>query len=137
MEIKKFENILIAFDFESDLVNATDIVKKYSGKRVNDFLNVPSTKVYIESLLDILNTNNNGIKGQLTENDIIVTKKGRNGGTWMNRLLAYELAKWIEPKLAVFVNMVFDSHLKSKLENQQRQLDYFWDKSDQNDIYKR
>ena len=32
MDIKKFENSLIAFDFESEFVNANDMAKKYKKK---------------------------------------------------------------------------------------------------------
>ena len=37
MEIKKFENELIAFDFDKEMVNATDMAKKFN-KRPIDFL---------------------------------------------------------------------------------------------------
>jgi hypothetical protein len=50
MEIKKFENSLIAFDFESEIVNATDMLKNYPEKRMNDFLRLKSTKDYISYL---------------------------------------------------------------------------------------
>ena len=43
MEIKKFENSLIAFDFEKEMVNATDMAKKF-GKRPNDFLQIDATQ---------------------------------------------------------------------------------------------
>lgn len=126
MEIKKFENSLIAFDFDNEMVNATDILKSHPDKRMNDFLNLQSTKNYIEALSDILNTGEAGI---------IKTKRGKGGGTWVHRLLAYEVAKWVYPKLAVFVNMMFDNKMKNKLKQQQYQLDYFWDKEDQKDLY--
>jgi hypothetical protein len=124
MEIKKFENSLIAFDFESEIVNATDMLRAYPEKKINDFLRLKSTKDYISFL------------ESKTVNPVLIVKHGGSGhGTWMTRKLSYELAGWLDIKFKDFVYEVFDKFLIEKLESQQRQLDYFWDRSDQNDLY--
>jgi hypothetical protein len=126
MEIKKFENNLIAFDFDSEMVNATDMLRKYPDKRMNDFLRLKSTKEYIAYL------------ESKTGNPVTVIKQGgAEQGTWMCRKLAFEFAGWLNLEFKDFIYDVFDGYLKDRLNYQQRQLDYFWDKSDQKDLYNR
>lgn len=134
MEIKKFENSLIAFDFESEIINANDMSKPFK-KRPVDFLKLESTKAFIDTLECEVNKNN------ITDFKAVTTIKGnysdgRSQGTWMCRLLALKFAAWLDPRIEIFVYSVFDKYMKEKLENQQRQLDYFWDKSDQKDLYR-
>lgn len=135
MEIKKFENSLIAFDIEGEFVNATDMAKKYK-KRPVDFLRLDATKAFIDALESEVCLQHNTdfqsvkvIKGKYSDK--------REQGTWMHKTLALKFAAWLEPKLEVFIYMTFEKTIKERLENQQRQLDYWWDKSDQNDLYKR
>lgn len=135
MEIKKFENSLIAFDFESEFVNTTDMGKKYN-KRPIDFLRLDSTKAFINALESEVSQDHiigfeavKTIRGKFSD--------GRSQGTWMHKTLALKFAAWLEPKLEVFVYMTFEKVIKEKLLGQQRQLDYFWDKEDINDLYKR
>lgn len=125
MDIKKFENTLIAFDFDNEMVNATDMIKSFPNKRMNDFLSNQQTNDFIKVLT---------LKAG---NTVFKTEPGRYGGTWMNKLLAYKFAAWLSPEFELFVYEIFDNFINEKLKNQQRQLDYFWDKEDQNDIYKR
>ena len=133
MEIKKFENSLIAFDFEKEMVNATDMAKKF-GKRPNDFLQIDATKAFIKELESDTTVTCN------VDFQAVVTVKGGNiskisQGTWMHRLLAYKFAAWLSPKFELFVYKTFDETIQTKLKNQQRQLDYFWDREDQKDLY--
>lgn len=132
MEIKKFKEKLIAFDVENDQVNATDLLKAYnesklpnqSNKMIADYLRLKSTKEYKEVL-----------ESDMGIPILKVNKGGINQGTWMHRLLAYDFAAWLSAKFRLFVFKVFDQAINEKLKNQQRQLDYFWDKSDQKDLY--
>lgn len=124
MEIKKFENGLIAFDFENEMVNATDMIKSYPDKRINNFLVRKDVKAFIEELESV------------TDIPVTVVKQGGTGqGTWMNKLLAYKFASYLCPKFEVFVYRTFDCAINEKLKQQQYQLDYFWDKEDQKDLY--
>lgn len=125
MKIEKFNNRLIAFDFESDIVNATDMLKAFPNKRMGDFLRLKQTKDYIKLL-----ESETGIPVT------VIKQGGSEQGTWMNRLLAYDFAAWLSPAFKLFVYKIFDNAIKEQLTNQQRQLDYFWDKQDQNDLYK-
>jgi hypothetical protein len=136
MNIEKFENSLIAFDFDNEIINATDMIKAYPKKRMSDFLKLDGTKDFI----DLLESENK--KSRITEYQVLTIIKGnfsdnRKQGTWMHKLLALKFAAWLEPKFELFVFMTFDKAIKDKMTSQQRQLDYFWDKQDQNDIYKK
>jgi hypothetical protein len=124
MDIKKFENNLIAFDFDNEIVNATDMIKAFPEKKMNNFLRNQQTKDFIHEL------------ELITPISVIKTNVGKYGGTYMSKLLAYKFAAWLSPKFELFVFQTFDKVIQEKLTNQQRQLDYFWDKQDQNDLYK-
>ena len=148
MDIKKFENSLIAFDFESDLVNATDMLKAFPEKKMNNFLRLEQTKNFIKVLEEKMSSFSDTLKSASNENQVLIVKKGKSNnydqGTWMHKLLAYKFAAWLNPNFELFVYSVFDEAIKKyiqetkeKLESQQRQLDYFWDKSDNEDLYYR
>ena len=128
MEIHKFKGQLIAFDLESEEVNITDLVTAFNktnatNKKVNDYLRLKSTKEFIECLT--LNA----------EIPVIKKQSGRYGGTYANKMIAYDVASWLSPEFRLFVYKVFDNFVNSKLRMQQRQLDYFWDKEDNSDLY--
>jgi hypothetical protein len=134
MNIEKFENNLVAFDFDTEMINATDMLKAYPKKRMSDFLKLDGTKDFI----DLLESDNE--KSRITENQVLTIIKGNfsdniKQGTWMCKLLAFKFAAWLDPNFELFVYKTFDKAIKDKMTNQQRQLDYFWDKQDQNDIY--
>jgi hypothetical protein len=136
MNIEKFKDKLIAFDFENEMMNATDMLKSYPNKRMNDFLKTEETKNFISAMESDNDLN------RVTEIQPVIISKGnysdkRSQGTWMHRILAYKFAAWLDPEFELFVYKVFDKVIKEKLEWQQRQLDYFWDKEDQKDIYNR
>ncbi len=134
MKIEKFNNVLIAFDTENDMVNATDILKAFPNKRMNNFLRQQQTKNFIEVL-----------ERETLKSATVIKQGGATSqGTWMHRLLAYKFAAWLDPNFEYFVYNVFEKvHLTilkakdEKLYEQQKQLDYFWDKSDINDLYNR
>ena len=131
MEIKKFENTLIAFDIHTQTVNATDMLRAYNNnlpegskhKKMGDYTRLKSTKQF------------RNVLEQKTGIPVIGTTQGIEGGTWMYRLMAYNFAAWLSPEFRLFVYEVFDNAISEKLRSQQRQLDYFWDKSDLKDLY--
>lgn len=131
MQIEKFKNQLIAFDFESDEVNITDMVNAYNktedtNKKVNDYLRLKTTKEFINHF-ESLNTGITVIKKQA----------GRYGGTYANRLIAYDVAAWLSPEFRLFIYSVFDSFIQHKLRMNQRELDYYRDKEDREDLYRK
>ena len=72
--------------------NATDAASKL-GKRPNDWLAMSETQAYISRLSEVLNTSQDGI---------ISTKKGRNGGTWLHPKLAVPFARWCSVDFAIW-----------------------------------
>lgn len=140
MEIVKFKEKLLAFDFSKEMVNATDLLKLNPNKRMADYLKLKQTKELIEALeSDVDNSRVTVIevvRGNYSD--------GRSQGTWMHRLLAYDFAAWLSIDIRLFIYNTFDqfiqkemSKLNDKLDTQQRQLDYFWDKEDIKDLYRR
>lgn len=123
MEIKKYENSLIAFDFDNEMVCATDILKSFPGKKINNFLRQSDTKAFIEVLRKKFSETP---KSASLENQILIVNKGGDSdrqGTWMCKLLAYKFAAWLDPEFEYFVYSIFDSYIKSRLEWQQRQIE--------------
>jgi len=141
MEIEKFKGSLIAFDFDSDMICATDMIKAFPEKKMNNFLRQQQTKDFISILLNNLTSKSDTLKSASNENQVLRIIKGNhsNGqtqGTWMHKRLAFKFAAWLSPEFENFVYEIFDNFINEKLKNQQRQLDYFWDRSDLSDLYK-
>lgn len=67
--------------------NATQMAKPF-GKDIREFLRSEPVNRYINA---ILNEGNSHIK---TRRDLILIKRGRYGGTWLHKELAFEFAGW-------------------------------------------
>lgn len=126
MKIEKFKNQLIAFDFDNEMVNATDMIKSFPEKRINNFLRNQQTKDFIRVL-----------ESDTLISATIIKQGGTEQGTWMHKLLAYKFAAWLSAEFELFVYKTFDNVLREELNYKQIQLDYFWDKQDQEDLYRR
>ena len=82
------------------MVSATQMAKVF-GKRPNDWLNLQSTK---EFLNELTNTRKNG---NADYQAVITIKGGVNpsmGGTWLSEDAAIEFARWLSPKFAIWCN---------------------------------
>lgn len=125
MKIEKFKDVLIAFDTDNEMVNATDMIKAFPGKRMNNFLRQKHINEYIETI------KTDAPNSASPQNQPLITRKGGvNQGTWIHKYLAYEFASWLNPRYRLFIHKVFDNVIQEKLRMQQSQLDYFWDKED-------
>ena len=88
---------LIQADFDGQVMqfnsdgwfNATAAAEKF-GKRVGDWIDLPSTKEYMEKL----NTRYSGI--------LMNAKRGKNGGTWLHPKLAVSFARWLSVDFAIW-----------------------------------
>lgn len=83
--------------------NATSIVKQwntvvndkpqkngvYKEKDLEDYFNNKSTKEFIATI-----ANREDLSGR---NEVVSTKRGKNGGTWVHPLLFIDLGMWINP----------------------------------------
>ena len=114
-----FNGIQVIFDIQNlnkDLmVNATELAKPFN-KKVKYFLELESTKEYIDAILRKIenekvqkSSSKVGISDLFdihSKHDIYKTKQ--NFGTYMHRLLAYKFAAWLSPDFELCVYEVFD-----------------------------
>jgi hypothetical protein len=100
--IEKFQEQEIAFDLlKGDLmVNATEMAKPFGkGKRPSDFLRLKST----EALIQAMKMKSNYSTSAVVNSDIILTKEGQHGGTFMCEDLALAFAMWLSPDFHVWI----------------------------------
>lgn len=80
------------------MVNATDMAKPF-GKRPAKWLELPTTKVFLNSLCEVR-------KSDITQ--LVTTTKGNSSkfeqGTWMHEDVALEFARWLSPEFAIWCN---------------------------------
>lgn len=94
----------ITFLSDNDvMVNATEMAKAF-GKRPVDWLRLPSSQRYIETLREVRFSH-------LTndENPLVITVNGnyrdsREQGTWLHEDVALEFARWLSPSFAIWCN---------------------------------
>lgn len=102
---------IIKADFDGSVVtlnsdgwiNAT-VIADANGKRVGDWVDLPSTREYVERL-------NTRLSGNL-----IQAKRGRNGGTWLHPKLAVVFARWISVDFAIWCDEQIDEIIHGKPE---------------------
>jgi hypothetical protein len=97
-----YEGAAVGFD-EAAWFNATAAVERF-GKRIDHWLENQETREYIEALCHVLNTRNSG--------DLIRTKRGKNGGTWLHPKLAVVFARWLDTRFAVWCDLQIDGLLR-------------------------
>ena len=85
-----------AMQFNSDgWFNATAAAEKF-GKRVQHWFDNQETAAYISKL-------NNRISG-----DLVIAKRGKNGGTWLHPKLAVFFARWLDLDFAIWCDEQID-----------------------------
>lgn len=91
-----------AFEVKDGLVNLTKMCQ-HSGtnKQVKDWLRLKATASFVDAYAE---------EHKCSSEDVIKVIKGGNGeqGTWSNRLVALELARWISPAFGLFANSKLD-----------------------------
>lgn len=101
-----YEGQPITFEFSdgSRMVNATEMIKPFPEKRMNNFLRSQQTKDFIAEL----ETRN--AKKRIGQNEpysevLRIVKGGEPGlqGTWMSEQLALKFAGWLSPRFEVWV----------------------------------
>lgn len=130
MEIKEFmyEGKVVEFFFGEDvMVNATEMAAVF-GRKIGHFLELESTKKWIShlektSIRDFkgresrpYNSGNADLPGEIVAKSrdltpILITKPGREGSTWMHRLLAIEFAMWLDIEFKLWVILKIDQML--------------------------
>ncbi|MEM6338428.1 MAG: KilA-N domain-containing protein [Pseudomonadota bacterium] len=95
----------ISFEFSdgSRMINATEMIKAFPEKRINNFLRTKQTQQYILILQDRY------AKKRIADNQPIrevlrVVKGGLDQqGTWMDEILALKFAAWLSPYFELWV----------------------------------
>jgi hypothetical protein len=117
--IRKMGNFDISQRTKDSMFSATELLSQWNksigasgrkGKRVDDFLNLESTKQFLEVLNEeIINTDDSRyLKTHISE-------RGKNGGTWMHPFLFIDFAMWINPKFKLSViKFVYDQLIKQR-----------------------
>ncbi|WP_437883537.1 KilA-N domain-containing protein [Pseudomonas sp. LRF_L74] len=86
-------------------INAGDASAQF-GKRVDHWLANAETQQYIEALAAALNTRDS--------RDLIHSRRGRGGGTWLHPKLAVAFARWLNVDFAVWCDMRIDDLLRGQ-----------------------
>lgn len=81
-------------------------------KRVNDWMNLTSTKSYLQIILIV--TNFPGINSLIYSSRSGNIGKRGGGGTWMHQLVLIEFARWLDPQFAVWCNMMLIQLIKNR-----------------------
>lgn len=102
--IEKFQEQEIAFDLlRGDLmVNATEMAKPFN-RRIDFFLKSKSTKALIDALVEDRKRESNYLQLEVVEKQILHTKEGQHGGTYMCEDLALAFAMWLSPDFHVWI----------------------------------
>jgi hypothetical protein len=94
------------------MFNATALVeqwnKVHNKKLVADFIRLDTTKVFVETVKTR--------EGHNMGNPIL-SKKGKNGGTWMHPLVFIDFAMWLNPEFKYDVlKFVYDELIKQRID---------------------
>lgn len=104
---------IIKFDFKGHQVgfnddgwiNATEVANQHN-KRLDVWLKSNETQEYISALMDCLNTTKRW--------ELIKTRRGKFGGTWLHPKLAVNFARWISASFAVWCDLQIDKLIRSQ-----------------------
>ena len=103
-------NSLIQFDYNGAvipfmmtgndvMINATEMIKLFPGKRINNFLRTDQTTELLVQLADELGVALKSVTGEYNPQLIKIVQGGipGNQGTWMHRKIAIAFAMWLSP----------------------------------------
>jgi len=116
---RNLNNVQIRQDSKDSYFNANDLLNLYlenggKDKRIYDFLELNSTKEYMSEILRQENLNN----ADCRELEVVRTKRGQHGGTWMHPYLFIDFAMWlnVEFKYQV-VKWIYDNLIELRLDS--------------------
>lgn len=86
---------------DGEMISLTDLWKEAGSDKQKTPAKWQETETaigFIAATCKILN---------IAKNDVLKSKRGKNGGTWGHKQIALEYAQYLDPKLAVLINQVF------------------------------
>lgn len=107
---------IIPFDYEGQAVrfnsdgwiNATEAAARF-GKLPHEWMRLPETVAYLEALAKY---------GKIPQ--LVRSRRGRNGGTWLHPKLAVAFARWLSVDFAVWCDEQIDALLRGEQGNWQQ-----------------
>lgn len=84
--------------------NATEVAERF-GKRIQNWLDNQETKDYLAALTAYRAEHNHSKESDLNRRnsgDLIKTKRGKAGGTWLHPDLAVPFARWLDVRFGVW-----------------------------------
>jgi len=108
-------NIIIDIDSNNTFINATKLCQA-ENKNYDDWFNLENTKILIDELFQIINSENNYLKIESNLQLININ----NSEYWLHPLLIIQLAQWISPLCALQVshwilNLFADNKVKNSI----------------------
>lgn len=101
---KDFNGLPIVFR-EDGYINMTKAAKHFK-KKLSHLWDSPQTQEYLEALSQLP-----GFRGV----ELVITKKGRYGGTMVHPKMAVMAARWLDVRFAVWCDLMIDNILKGNL----------------------
>lgn len=111
----------------NEYFNATFFLEWYNDKygtkkKLQNFLDNTSTKLFIEALEKELTIHNHSNSGELEtrwdrlkqatwHKKLVISKRGKNGGTWINPYIFLKFAMWLSPALEAKVHIMLVDRL--------------------------
>lgn len=107
---------IIPFDYEGQAVrfnsdgwiNATEAAARF-GKLPHEWMRLPETVAYLEAMAKY---------GKIPQ--LVRSRRGRNGGTWLHPKLAVAFARWLSVDFAVWCDEHIDALLRGEQGNWQQ-----------------
>lgn len=92
------------------MFDATHLLKQWNKdhgrKDISDFLSNKATKEFIQAIADAENLNTG---------KVVLSRKGKKGGTWMHPYLFIDFAMWINPSFKVqVIKFVYDQLIQQR-----------------------
>lgn len=109
--IANYNDISVAFTDDA-WFNATAAAERF-GKRVDNWLRLQDTQEYMTALSEVLNPSH--------LRDLVKTRRGKAGGTWLHPKLAVRFAQWLDMRFAVWCDMQIDALIKRTHPHHNRQ----------------
>ncbi len=120
IEVRDLHGVKVRQSTKTTFFNANDLLMLYEQikgkpqKRIESYLEMQSTKQYISTIIQDLQNN---VKSGELEYDVLQTKKGKYGGTWMHPYLFIDFAMWLSPEFKLTcVKWLYDNLIQVRID---------------------
>src|SRR5690554_2264233 len=109
--VRKMGDFNVIQRTKDGMFDATELLKQWnirSGQRkgVDEFIRKQSTQEFINTL---------EVEESLNTSKVVLSRKGKKGGTWMHPLLFIDFAMWLNPRFKYHVlKFVYDQLIEQR-----------------------